>query len=131
VFLLIPFYFLAIKSVRDNDNYGIIAGKDAMRIALTVFAVSVLIISIYNYIEFELSGRALAIKYYKSEQFLEFLKSQSKIKVEEYSKIIEDQIKLAEVSSFKATTGKLFSYMLIGLPSAFICAVFLKRGAKK
>ncbi len=131
VFLIIPFYIIGIKNIRDNDNYGIIAGKEAMRIALTIFAVSAVLLSVYNYIEFEWKGKQLAIEYYKSQQFMEFLKSNVKIKVEDYQKIIIEQIQLSETSAFKATTGKLFSFMLIGLTSAFICSVFLKRGSKK
>ncbi len=131
VFLIIPFYIVGIKNIRDRDNFGIIAGKEAMRIALTIFAVSAIIISVYHYIEFEWKGKQLAIEYYKSEQFMAFLKSNVKIKAEDYQKIIAEQIQLSETSAFKATTGKLFSFMLIGLISAFICSVFLKRGPKK
>jgi len=131
VFLIIPFYIIGIKNIRDRDNYGIIAGKEAMRIALTIFAISAVILSIYNYVEFEWKGKILAIEYYKSEQFMTFLKSNPKIKAENYQKIIAEQIQLSETSAFKATTGKLFSFMLIGLTSAFICAIFLKRGPKK
>ena len=131
VFLIIPFYIIGIKNIRDRDNYGIIAGKEAMRIALTIFAISAVILSVYNYIEFEWKGKLLAIEYYKSEQFMAFLKSNPKIKTEDYQKIISEQIQLSETSAFKATTGKLFSFMLIGLTSSFICAVFLKRGSKK
>ena len=131
VFLIIPFYIIGIKNIRDRDNFGIIAGKEAMRIALTIFAVSAIIISVYHYIEFEWKGKQLAIEYYRSEQFMAFLKSNVKIKAEDYQKIIAEQIQLSETSAFKATTGKLFSFMLIGLTSAFICAIFLKRGPKK
>ena len=131
VFLIIPFYIIGIKNIRDRDNYGIIAGKEAMRIALTIFAISAVILSIYNYVEFEWKGKILAIEYYKSEQFMTFLKSNPKIKAENYQKIIAEQIQLSETSAFKAATGKLFSFMLIGLTSAFICAIFLKRGPKK
>ena len=131
VFLIIPFYIIGIKNIRDRDNYGIIPGKEAMRIALTIFAISAVILSIYNYVEFEWKGKILAIEYYKSEQFMTFLKSNPKIKAENYQKIIAEQIQLSETSAFKAATGKLFSFMLIGLTSAFICAIFLKRGPKK
>lgn len=130
VFLIVPFYIFAIKNVRDRDNGGIIAGKEALRIALTIFATGALIVSVYNYFEFEYSGKAMAIDYYNSQQFLDFLKTQVKIKPEDYTKIIDEQIKNSEVSSFKATTGKLFSYMLLGLSIAFICAVSLKRSSK-
>ncbi len=126
VFAIIPIYIIAIKSVRDKNNGGIISGKEAIRIALTIFAVSAVIISVYHYVEFQWKGKEIAVEYYKGNQFLDFLKSQSKIKPEEYTKIIEDQIKNTEVSAFKATTGRLFSMMIIGLSSAFICSVFLK-----
>ena len=127
VLLIVPFYYLALKNVRDKDYAGIISGKEAVRICLTIFAIGAVIISIYNYFEFEFSGKALAIDYYNSEQFITFLKSQAKIKAEDYPKIIAEQIKVSEVSAFKATTGKLFSFMFIGLISAFITSAIMKK----
>lgn len=127
VLLIVPFYYLALKSVRDKDYSGIISGKEAVRICLTIFAIGAVIISIYNYFEFEFSGKAMAIDYYNSEQFMTFLKSQSKIKAEDYQKIIAEQIQVSEVSAFKATTGKLFSFMFIGLISAFITSAIMKK----
>ena len=126
VLLIIPFYFFAIRRVRNNND-GIIGGREAARISLTIFAIGAIIISTYNYFEFEFSGKAMAINYYNSEQFLTFLKSQTKIKADDYQKIIAEQIKTAEVSAFKATTGKLFSYMFIGLSSAFILSAAMKK----
>jgi hypothetical protein len=127
VILILPFYYLGIKSIRDNLNGGFIGGRDASRIALTIFAVSALLIGVYNYFEFEYNGKALAIDYYNGAQFLEYLKSQKNIKLENYTKIIAEQIKISESSSFKATTGKLFSSMLIGISSAFIMASIMKK----
>lgn len=127
VLLLIPFYYLGIKSVRDNHYEGVIEGKEAARISLTIFAVGALLVSLYNYFEFEYSGKALAISYYNSEQFMTFLKAQVKIKPQDYQKIITEQIKAIEDSAFKATTGKLFSYMFIGLSTAFIMSAIMKK----
>ncbi len=129
--LITPFYILAVKMVRDKDYGGIIGGKEAVRICLTIFAIGAVIISVYNYFEFEYSGKAMAIDYYNSEQFMTFLKSQVKIKAEDYQKIIAEQIQASEVSAFKATTGKLFSYMFIGLSAAFGVSVFMKRNTPK
>lgn len=130
VLMIIPFYYLAIKSVRDKDYDGIIGGKEAVRICFTIFAIGALIISTYNYFEFEYSGKAMAIDYYNSEQFLTFLKSKPQIKAEDYQKIIAEQIQTSEVSAFKATTGKLFSFMLIGAISAFITSAVMRKTAK-
>ena len=130
VLMIIPFYYFAIKSVRDKDNNGLIGGKEAVRICLTIFAVGAVIISTYNYFEFENSGKAMAIEYYNSDKFMAFLKSQAKIKAEDYQKIIAEQIKASEVSGFKATTGKLFSYMLIGGISAFITSAAMRKTSK-
>ncbi|MBK9285927.1 MAG: DUF4199 domain-containing protein [Sphingobacteriaceae bacterium] len=127
VFMVIPFYILAIKSTRDKDYNGVIGGKEATRIALTVFIVGAVLVSAYNYFEFEYAGKKIAIEYYNSAQFLDYLKKLPQVKEADYAKIIEEQIKNTEVSAFKATTGKLFSYILLGLSSTFICAVLLKR----
>ncbi|MBA2611011.1 MAG: DUF4199 domain-containing protein [Bacteroidetes bacterium] len=129
VLLLVPFYYLAVRGTR-NDYSGVIGGREVLRICLTIFAVGAVLVSIYNYFEFEYSGKALAIAYYNSEQFMTFLKAQPKIKAEDYQKIIVEQIKASEVSAFKATTGKLFSYILIGTISAFITSALMKRSAK-
>jgi uncharacterized membrane protein YhaH (DUF805 family) len=126
VFLIIPFYFLAIRTVRDRDYGGVITGREAMRVALTVFAVSAIIISVYNYFEYEYSGKELAIQYYNSEQYLEFLKTRTKTAPEDYRKIIDEQIKDSENAAFRATTGKLFSSLIIGLSGAFIASVLMK-----
>lgn len=128
VFLIIPFYIFAVLRQR-RLNGGTIGGREGLRVALSVFAVGALLTSVYNYVEFEQSGKQLAIDYYNSQQFLDFLKSQSKIKAADYSKIIAEQIQNADVSAFKATTGRLFSLMLIGLSGAFIVAATLKRKA--
>lgn len=130
VFMIIPFYYLAIKLVRDKENGGIIAGKEAVRIALTIFVVAAILVSIYNYFEYEMAGKQLAIEYYNSQQFLDFLKTQPKIEPSRYPAIIAEQIQASEVSAFKATTGKLFSFMLLGLSSAFITSLIMKKSPK-
>ena len=127
VFFIIPFYIFTIKSVRDKDLGGFIAGREAMRISLTLFAISALVLSVYHYIEYEQWYKALSIEYYNSEQFLEFLQKRTPTKPEDYGKVIAEQISDAEHAAFKATTGKLFSFMLIGLSSAFITSAIMKR----
>jgi hypothetical protein len=49
------------------------------------------------------------------------------VKPETYQKIIEEQVKASEVSAFKATTGKLFSLMIIGVSGAVIVASIMKK----
>jgi hypothetical protein len=128
-FLVIPFYIPPIRKTR-RMNGGFISGKECMRIALTVFGISALIISVYNYFEYEYSGKYLAVEYYNGQQFLDFLKSQVKFKPEQYQGIIDEQIKAAEGAGFKATTGKLFSMMLIGFSSAFVVSLLMKRSVR-
>ena len=93
VFLILPFYALLIKQVRDKDNDGVIGGREAVRLALTLFAISAVIISLYNYLEFENYGKEMDIEYYNRKQFLDFLKKKSKIKEENFGKIIAQKIK--------------------------------------
>jgi hypothetical protein len=127
VFLLIPFFYLVIKDVRDNDYGGFIGGREAMRLALTVFAVGAILGSVFHYFEYQYHGAELAQQYYNSEQFLEFLRTRTKVKPEDYSRIIDEQLRDSKGAAFKATTGKLFSFMLIGLAGAFITAASMKR----
>jgi hypothetical protein len=127
VFAVIPFMFIAVKLVRDKDMGGVITGKQALTAGMGVVAIGMIILSIYNYIEFELVMKDMSIQYYHSNDYLEFLKTNKAVKVEEYPKIIESQIK--DLSAAKAMTAKLFSLLLIGLSSAFMCGVFLRKSA--
>lgn len=125
--LIIPFYYFALKNIRDKDSFGKINGIAALKICLTIFAVGALLISIYNYYEFENYGKDLATKYYNSERFLTFLKSKNTIKSANYQSIILEQIKASETSSFKATTGKLFSFIIIAVSSSFLLSAVMKK----
>jgi hypothetical protein len=127
VLAIIPFLILSIKLVRDNDNGGIISGKEAMRMALIVVGVSAILLSVYNYFEFKFSIEDYA-NYYKSDKYMAFLEKDPKAKQLGYDKIIEFQI--SQLSPFKAATGKLFPFLLISLSASFICAVFMKKGPK-
>ncbi|MGZ4044394.1 MAG: DUF4199 domain-containing protein [Bacteroidia bacterium] len=133
IFMIIPFFVFAIQQVRDKDFGGIISGKDAVRMALTVLAVAAIVLSIYNYIEFNWKFRDIAVQYYNSPEYLQILKDwqvkqPDKIKIDDFSKIINEQI--SGLSAGKATTGKLFPLILIGLSGAFISAMIMKRGPK-
>jgi hypothetical protein len=126
VLFIIPFMIVAIKQVRDKDNGGIIAGRDALRVALGVFGVAVIILSVYTYIEFEWKMRDISVQYYNGAEYLEFLKKQPKVTPEMYPKIIEENI--GALSAMKAVTAKLFSFFLISFSFAFIISVFMKKG---
>ena len=133
VFLILPFFFLAIYQVREKDFGGIISGKDAMRMALTVLAVGVVLVSCYNFIEFNWKYKEIAVQYYKSQEYLDILKNAQlknpdKIKVNDFPKIIEEQ--LSSLSASKAATGKLFPLLFIGLSGAFIASVLMKKSQK-
>ncbi|MBS1652041.1 MAG: DUF4199 family protein [Bacteroidetes bacterium] len=127
VLAIIPFYIIAIIWVRRKDYNGIIRGKDAMKTALIVFSIGLIVSAIYNYVEFKIYGSQLAQTYYNSEDFLNFLKSKKEVPPADYSKIISEQIALASISAFKATTAKVFSFCLLGISSAFFCAFALKK----
>src|SRR5688572_1686484 len=125
-----PFFYITVKQTRDKDLGGIIAGRDAIRLCLTVLATAVIITSFYNYFEFNLKYKEIATEYYHSQEYIDILKAQQarypdKIKTENFPNIIEEQIR--ELSAFKATTGKLIPFMFIGLGGAFITAMLMKR----
>jgi hypothetical protein len=129
-FFIIPFFFLAIYLVREKDYNGVIGGKEAIRIALTVLAVGVVFLSVYNYMEFNWKYKDIATQYYTSDDYLQILKTQQakhpdKLKTEDFPKIIQEQI--TGLSAFKATTGKLIPLLFIGLSGAFIASVLLKK----
>ena len=127
MFMIVPFYLFAIKGVRDREQGGLIAGREALRIALTVFAVSALITSVYNYIEFQNWGRHLAEQYYNSDEYLNFLKRQNKVKADQYPRIISEQIAAAQNGAFVATSVKLFGFLLVGVPGALFATLVMKR----
>lgn len=124
VLAILPFLIIVIKQVRDKENGGVIGGREAMRMALTVVGISAIILSIYNYIEFKMNMDAFA-EYYKSDTYMSFLLKDPKAKQIGYQKIIDFQI--SQLSPLKATTGKLFPFLLLSLSASFICAVFLKK----
>lgn len=133
IFAIVPFFILAIYQVREKDFGGIISGRDSMRMALTVLAVAAIVLSVYNYIEFNWKFKEIATQYYNSPEYLQVLKDMQvkmpgKIKTEDFPKIIESQI--ASLAPGKATTGKLFPLILIGLSGAFISSMFMKRRPK-
>lgn len=124
--LIIPFIWLTIKTVKTK-NGGIISGKEAVRVALTMCIIAAALIGIYHVIEFEWKMKALSVQYYNSEQFLTYLKSIPKLKQEDYPKYITEAIN--GLSSFKALTAKLFSFLFFGISASFIFAVFMKRNS--
>lgn len=125
VFFIFPFIFLAIKQIRDNENGGVIGGREAIKVGLSVSALSLVVISLYSYIEFEWKLRDLSVQYYNSNMYLEFLKGIPNVKPEDYPKIISDNI--LGLSAFRAVTAKLFSFLLITASFSFIIAVFMKK----
>lgn len=130
---IIPFYFITVQQVRDKDFGGVISGRDAMRMCMTVLATAVIITSIYNYFEFNLKYKDIATEYYHSDEYLNVLRAQQsrypdKIKTENFPAIIEEQI--SALSAFKATTGKLIPLMFVGLGGAFLASIMLKRSAR-
>jgi hypothetical protein len=133
VFFILPFFIITAKQVRDKERGGIISGKDVVRLCLTVLMAGMILTSLYNYVEFEWTFKDIAIQYYNSNEYLEMLKTQQaknpgKIKIEDFPKIIKEQV--SSLSAFRATTGKLFPLLFIGLSGAFITAVFIKRSPK-
>lgn len=133
VFLVIPFLFLAIYQVREKDQGGVIGGKEALRISLTVLAVGAVIVSAYNYVEFNWKYKDIAIQYYNSQNYINILteqqlKNPDKIKVENFPIIITEQIKA--LSASRSMTAKLFPYLLIGLSGSFFASVLMKKNAK-
>lgn len=134
VFLIIPFFFLAIQQVRKKERQGIMSGKESVRIALTVLAVGLIGVGIYNYIEFNWKYKEIATEYYNSNEYLELLKVQqakypAKIKTEDFPRIIREQIN--QLSAFRATTFKLVPLLFIGLSGAFIVSVLMKRSSRQ
>lgn len=127
VFLITPFYFVLLWQVRKKDFNGSMRGREGLQVALSMFAVAAVITSIYNYVEFEYAGKQMAVDYYHSQQFLDYLKTLPKIKPEQYPTIIQEQVSNAVTSSFKATTGKLFGLVFIGVSSAVIAAAFMRK----
>jgi len=133
VFFVIPFLFLAIYQVREKDFNGIIGGREAFRVALTVLAVGAIILSAYNYLEFNWKYKDIAVQYYNSSDYINVLteqqiKNPDKIKTENFPAIINEQI--TSLSATRSTTAKLFPYLLIGLTGSFFASVLMKKSSK-
>ncbi len=133
VIFIIPFLFLAATQVRKKDLSGVMSGREAMRISLTVVAVAVVVMSIYNYVEFVWKYNEIATTYYNSDKYLEVLKklqvqNPGKLKTEDFPAIISEQIN--GITPFRSTTFKLIPLLFFGFTGSFICSVFVKRQAK-
>jgi len=124
VLFIIPFIIYTIKLTR-NDNGGYIGGKEALKAGFLMAVIAAVILSIYNYIEFEWVWRKLSAEYYNSNDFKIFLAKNKQIKPEEYPAKIDAAIK--ELSAFKAMTGKLSTILFISLGTSFMGAMVLKR----
>ena len=128
VFMVLPFIWYTIRYLR-GQNGGYIGGKEALRSGLTMAVTAILIISAYHYVEFEWKWRDIAQEYYNGETYLNFLKSHKEVKPEQYSQIIHEQIEnIRLLSPFKYVTYKLVPFMLFSVTTAFMCAVFMKKG---
>jgi len=121
---IIPFIFMAIYLTKKEKG-GFIGGKQGMHIGLLLTIVAAVILSAYNYIEFEWKWKDLSVEYYNSAAYEDFLSKNAQIKPEEYPKIIESAI--AELSPFKAITAKLFVLFFFGVSSSFMSAVLLRK----
>ena len=124
VLAVIPFIYLTVKYTR-RDNGGYIGGKEALKTGFLMAVIAAVILSVYNYFEFEWVWRDLSAEYYHSNDFKLFLEKNKQIKPEEYPAKIEAAIH--ELSAFRAMTGKLATLMFIGLGTSFMCSVLMKR----
>lgn len=127
VWLIIPFCWLTIRSARQQ-NGGYIGGKRALQASLKMCLMAIVIISVYNYIEFEWKWKDLAELYYRGDSYHHFLEKNKNIKPEEYPKIIDSMVAgFKETSPFKHITLKLIAYLFFGVSSSFIFAMFMKK----
>lgn len=127
VWLIIPFCWLTIRSVRQQ-NGGYIGGKRALQASLQMCFIAIAIVSAYNYIEFEWKWKDLAGLYYHGDAYLHFLEKNKSIKPGDYPKIIDSMVaSFREMSPFKHITVKLIAYLFFGVSSSFIFAMFMKK----
>ncbi|MCX8081497.1 MAG: DUF4199 domain-containing protein [Bacteroidia bacterium] len=125
VLFLIPYFFLSLWYYRKKIITGTYSGRQGFKFLMEILVFSILCMSVYHYAEFEWKLKELACQYYRSELYLNFLKKQSRLKPEDYPKIIEEQIRSA--SAFKAVTSKILSYLIIGGSGAFFCALIQRK----
>lgn len=129
--LMIPFFFICIQQVRNKENDGFIAGREAIRLAFTVLAVSMIFISAYNYFEIGSEKfKSLAAEYYNGEEYRNILLAQQpnypeKLKTENFPAIIKEQI--TGLSPFKGATFKLIPMLIFGLGGGFMASIALRR----
>ena len=128
--LMTPFILLLVFLER-KERGGEISGKSILREGLAFVSVSVIILSVFNYIFFQNELGAYISNYIQTagpKSILEQAKKVGKtITPAEINKMITDEI--VSLSAFKDTTSKLFSILVYGLFSSFIASIFLKRNA--
>jgi hypothetical protein len=129
VFLILPFFIYAIQKVRDKEYGGFITGRECMRLCLTILALSAIVLTVYHYGEVRLFGAQMAESYYRSAEYLEFLKKQPNVNPDQYDSIIIAQIQAAGENAFRIATARLFPFVLFGLSGAFVISMAMKRRA--
>jgi len=129
VLFIIPFIMVLLITVKKKEFNGVIGGREAMRIGLTMVAVSAILITGYNYFEFSKYGREMAEAYYNGERF-KFLLMKKVPDVTKHASIIAENIKQTTEANtpFISSTVKLLPLMFIGSSAAFITSVFVKKG---
>jgi glucan phosphoethanolaminetransferase (alkaline phosphatase superfamily) len=122
---MIPYLFLSLWIFRKKNFPGEMSGRIGFQFLLSVLVWIVLGMSLYHAVEFRWKIQDLAETYYRSSDYLNFLKQQSRIKPEDYSKIIDEQIQ--SLSVMKAVTSKIMAYLILGISSSFIFALLGRR----
>ncbi len=129
VLFIVPFIIVLLVTVKQKEFDGVIGGREAMRIGLTMVAVSAVLITLYNYFEISQFGKEMAEAYYNGDRF-KLLLVKKVPDVTKHAGIIAENIKLTteENTPFISATVKLLPLIFIGSSSAFITSVFVKRG---
>ncbi len=128
VLFIIPFMIVLLITVKKKEFDGVIAGREAMRIGLTMVAIAAIVTTAYNYFEISRYGKEMAEAYYNGDRFKLFLIKKVP-DITKHAAIITENIRMAteENTPFIAATVKLLPLLFIGGSAAFLTSVFIKR----
>ncbi len=128
--VMTPFILLLVY-LEKRAQGGQISGKLALQEGLIFMSVSILILSIFNYIFYEKELGAYIAEYIRVNApksiLEEAAKKGKKITPAEIDIMVKGGIE--DLSAFKDTTSKLFSMLVYGIFSSFVASIFFKGNA--
>ncbi|MEO8760195.1 MAG: DUF4199 family protein [Bacteroidia bacterium] len=127
--LLITPFILTLVFLERRSRGGQIGGKVALIVGLSFTVVSILILSVFNYIFFSQELGAYIAEYIRANAPKSILEEAAKKGKTLTTAQIDSMVQggVDDLSAFKDTTSKLFGMLVMGIFSSFVASIFFKK----